>query len=96
METRHPAGKTEGPGLAGILTSVAAIASAKVYAATGDTALAALAAAGVGILGELAFTALRDKYVIPASPLNKVSGQPFKISEILETIEAELPAQAAE
>lgn len=46
-------------------------------------------------MGQLV-TALRDKYVLPVIPLNKVSGQPFKISEILDTIEAELPAQAAE
>jgi len=41
-------------------------------------------------------TALRDKYLVPAIPLNKVSGQPFKISEILDAIRREVPAQAAE
>lgn len=46
-------------------------------------------------MGQLS-TALRDKYLVPTIPLNKVSGQPFKIEEILETIRNELPAQAAE
>jgi 2-oxoglutarate/2-oxoacid ferredoxin oxidoreductase subunit alpha len=46
-------------------------------------------------MGQLV-TALRDKYLVPATPLNKVSGQPFKIVEILDAIENELPARAAE
>lgn len=46
-------------------------------------------------MGQLV-TALRDKYLTPTIALNKVSGQPFKIEEILETIQNELPAQAAE
>lgn len=41
-------------------------------------------------------TALRDKYLVPTVPLNKVSGQPFKINEILDAIRREVPAQAAE
>ncbi|SDE03157.1 2-oxoacid:acceptor oxidoreductase subunit alpha [Kordiimonas lacus] len=35
-------------------------------------------------------TVLRDKYLIDAKPFNKVSGQPFKIQEILDAIRAEL------
>jgi len=35
-------------------------------------------------------TVLRDKYLIDAKPLNKVSGQPFKIQELLDAIRAEL------
>lgn len=35
-------------------------------------------------------TVLRDKYLIDAHPLNKISGQPFKIQEILDAIRAEL------
>ena len=34
-------------------------------------------------------TVLRDTYLIDAKPLNKVSGQPFKIQEILDAIRAE-------
>ncbi|WP_417465803.1 2-oxoacid:acceptor oxidoreductase subunit alpha [Kordiimonas sp.] len=34
-------------------------------------------------------TVLRDKFLIDAKPLNKVSGQPFKIQEILDAIRAE-------
>lgn len=46
-------------------------------------------------MGQLV-TALRDKYLTPTIALNKVSGQPFKIEEILEAIQNEHPAQAAE
>jgi 2-oxoglutarate ferredoxin oxidoreductase subunit alpha len=35
-------------------------------------------------------TVLRDQYLVDAQPLNKVSGQPFKISEIEAAIEAAL------
>ncbi|MBV1900316.1 MAG: 2-oxoglutarate ferredoxin oxidoreductase subunit alpha, partial [Kordiimonadaceae bacterium] len=31
-------------------------------------------------------TVLRDTYLIDAKPLNKVSGQPFKIQEVLDAI----------
>jgi 2-oxoglutarate ferredoxin oxidoreductase subunit alpha len=31
---------------------------------------------------------LRDQYLVDAEPLNKVSGQPFKIAEIEAAIEA--------
>ena len=41
-------------------------------------------------------TLLRDRLLIDATPLSKVSGQPFKISEILDAIRNELPAKAAE
>lgn len=41
-------------------------------------------------------TALRDKYLCPAVALNKVSGQPFKIQEILDAITENASAQAAE
>jgi len=34
-------------------------------------------------------TVLRDTYLIDAKPLNKVSGQPFKIQEVLDAILAE-------
>jgi 2-oxoglutarate ferredoxin oxidoreductase subunit alpha len=37
-------------------------------------------------------TMLRSEYVLPAQGLNKVSGQPFKIAEILSAIEAKLGA----
>lgn len=46
-------------------------------------------------MGQL-ITALRDKYLVPAIGLNKVSGQPFKIGEILEAIDTHSQAQAAE
>ncbi|TNE40360.1 MAG: 2-oxoacid:acceptor oxidoreductase subunit alpha [Alphaproteobacteria bacterium] len=46
-------------------------------------------------MGQL-ITALRDKYLVPACPLNKVSGQPFKIQEILDAIHQNVSAQAAE
>ncbi len=46
-------------------------------------------------MGQL-ITALRDQFLVPAVPLNKVSGQPFKIAEIMEAISRELPAKAAE
>ena len=39
---------------------------------------------------------LRDRLLIDAIPLNKVSGQPFKISEILDAIRDKLLAKAAE
>lgn len=35
-------------------------------------------------------TVLRDRFLIDAKPLNKVSGQPFKIQELLDAIRAEL------
>lgn len=35
-------------------------------------------------------TVLRDQYLVDARPLNKVSGQPFRIAEIEAAIEAEL------
>ncbi|MEM8937424.1 MAG: 2-oxoacid:acceptor oxidoreductase subunit alpha [Pseudomonadota bacterium] len=42
-------------------------------------------------------TLLRDKLGVDVVQLNKVSGQPFKISEILDAIDANIPAaQAAE
>lgn len=37
-------------------------------------------------------TVIRDRFLIDAKPLNKVSGQPFKIQEILDAIRAELTA----
>lgn len=37
-------------------------------------------------------TLLRSEYVIPAEGLNKISGQPFKIAEILSAIQAKLGA----
>ncbi|MBW4330834.1 2-oxoacid:acceptor oxidoreductase subunit alpha [Stakelama sp. CBK3Z-3] len=37
-------------------------------------------------------TLLRDQYLIDAKPLNKVSGQPFRIAEIEDAIEAALGA----
>ncbi len=36
-------------------------------------------------------TVLRDQYLVDARPLNKVSGQPFKIAEIEAAIEEQLP-----
>jgi len=35
-------------------------------------------------------TVLRDQYLVPAQPLNKVSGQPFTIAEIEAAIDAQL------
>jgi 2-oxoglutarate ferredoxin oxidoreductase subunit alpha len=35
-------------------------------------------------------TVLRDQYLIDARPLTKVTGQPFKISEIERAIDAAL------
>jgi 2-oxoglutarate ferredoxin oxidoreductase subunit alpha len=35
-------------------------------------------------------TVLRDQYLIDAKPLNKVSGQPFRIAEIEAAIEETL------
>jgi len=35
-------------------------------------------------------TVLRDQYLIDARPLNKVSGQPFRIAEIEAAIEEAL------
>jgi 2-oxoglutarate/2-oxoacid ferredoxin oxidoreductase subunit alpha len=35
-------------------------------------------------------TVLRDQYLVDAKPLNKVSGQPFTISEIEAAIEGTL------
>jgi 2-oxoglutarate ferredoxin oxidoreductase subunit alpha len=46
-------------------------------------------------MGQL-ITALRDKYLCPAEGLNKVSGQPFKIQEILDAITDRASAKAAE
>ena len=40
-------------------------------------------------MGQLA-TLLRDQYVLPVKTLNKVSGQPFKIDEIVSAVRAEL------
>lgn len=37
-------------------------------------------------------TVLRDTYLIDATPLNKVSGLPFKIQEVLDVIRAEVSA----
>ena len=37
-------------------------------------------------------TVLRDQYLVDARPLNKVTGQPFKISEIEAAIDALLNA----
>lgn len=37
-------------------------------------------------------TVLRDRFLIDAKPLNKVSGLPFKIQEVLDAIHAELEA----
>ncbi len=37
-------------------------------------------------------TLLRSEYVLPLKGLNKISGQPFKIAEILDAIEVELGA----
>jgi len=37
-------------------------------------------------------TVLRDKYLVDARPLNKVSGQPFQIAEISAAIDAQLSA----
>ncbi|MEO0500506.1 MAG: 2-oxoglutarate ferredoxin oxidoreductase subunit alpha, partial [Pseudomonadota bacterium] len=36
-------------------------------------------------------TILRDQFLVDAKPLNKVSGQPFKIAEIEAAIEGTLP-----
>ncbi len=41
-------------------------------------------------------TALRDKFLVDVVQLNKVSGQPFKISEIYDAVTEIVPAQAAE
>ena len=47
-------------------------------------------------MGQLA-TVLRDRFEIPVESLTKVTGQPFKISEILEAIRAHAGvAKAAE
>ena len=35
-------------------------------------------------------TVLRDQFLVDAKPLNKVSGQPFRIAEIEAAIEGEL------
>ena len=40
-------------------------------------------------MGQLS-TLLKDRYLLDVIPKNKVSGQPFKIREILETIEENL------
>jgi 2-oxoglutarate ferredoxin oxidoreductase subunit alpha len=39
-------------------------------------------------------TVLRDKYLVDARPLNKVSGQPFQIAEIAAAIDKMLAAEA--
>jgi 2-oxoglutarate ferredoxin oxidoreductase subunit alpha len=36
-------------------------------------------------------TVLRDQFLVDARPLNKVSGQPFRIAEIEAAIEEALP-----
>lgn len=41
-------------------------------------------------------TVLRDKYLVDARPLNKVSGQPFQIAEIAAAIDAALTGNAPE
>ena len=41
-------------------------------------------------------TVLRDHFLLKATPLNKVSGQPFKISEILSAIHSHLGVEAEE
>ncbi|MEO7504113.1 MAG: 2-oxoacid:acceptor oxidoreductase subunit alpha [Sphingomicrobium sp.] len=41
-------------------------------------------------------TLLRDKYLVDARPLNKVSGQPFMIAEIAAAIDAALAGQTLE
>ncbi len=46
-------------------------------------------------MGQL-ITVLRDHYLLRATPLHKVSGQPFKIVEILNAIHGQLSLQAAE
>lgn len=46
-------------------------------------------------MGQL-ITVLRDHYLLHATPLNKVSGQPFKISEILQAIYNQLDVDAPE
>ncbi|MGL4542492.1 MAG: 2-oxoacid:acceptor oxidoreductase subunit alpha, partial [Polymorphobacter sp.] len=38
-------------------------------------------------------TVLRDQYLVDAKPLNKVSGQPFKIAEIEAAIDAALASK---
>jgi len=38
-------------------------------------------------------TVLRAKYLVAAEPLNKITGQPFKISEIEETIQSRLDGE---
>jgi len=40
-------------------------------------------------------TVLRDTYLVDAKPLNKVSGLPFKIQEILDAIRSEMSGQSA-
>jgi 2-oxoglutarate ferredoxin oxidoreductase subunit alpha len=35
-------------------------------------------------------TVLRDQYLVDAQPLNKTSGQPFTIAEMLSAIESAL------
>jgi 2-oxoglutarate ferredoxin oxidoreductase subunit alpha len=39
-------------------------------------------------------TVLRDKYLVDARPLNKVSGQPFQIAEIAAAIDKMLAGEA--
>jgi 2-oxoglutarate ferredoxin oxidoreductase subunit alpha len=38
-------------------------------------------------------TVLRAEYLVPAQPLNKVNGQPFKIAEIEDAITSRLDGQ---
>jgi 2-oxoglutarate ferredoxin oxidoreductase subunit alpha len=42
-------------------------------------------------MGQLS-TVLRAEYLVPAEPLCKVAGQPFKISEIMDAVRARLEA----
>ena len=46
-------------------------------------------------MGQL-ITVLRDHYLLKATPFHKVSGQPFKISEILGAIHTRLGIEAEE
>ena len=41
-------------------------------------------------------TVLRAEYLVPAEPMNKVNGQPFKITEIEDAILSRLDGQSGE
>jgi 2-oxoglutarate ferredoxin oxidoreductase subunit alpha len=41
-------------------------------------------------------TVLRAEYLVPAEPLNKVNGQPFKIAEIEAAIQDRLDRQSGD